>query len=357
MINRIEALKNSFQEKELDGYVLANGINIQYFTDAVGAACLLVPREGESILYVYAVNYEAAKAEAKHCWVEQMKSHEKIVEKVVGRIKDLKLKKLGFDTFDASIYLEFKKALKENAELKGESSLVWELRKVKDEEELKRMRKAAELTSKGMQVAAETVQPGVREYEVAAEIEYAMRKQGSWGTAFDTIVASGVHSTYPHGGCTEQKIRKGDLVVVDIGATYRNYQSDMTRTFVAGKTSAKQEKNFQIVKEAQEKAFQSIKAGVEAADTDGVAREIIKKAGYAEYFVHSLGHGVGMEVHEPPRLSPESKDVLKAGNVVTVEPGIYILNFGGIRIEDTVLIEETKAEKLTKGGYTLKPES
>ncbi|MEA2090291.1 MAG: Xaa-Pro peptidase family protein [Thermoproteota archaeon] len=357
MINRIEALKKSLQEKNLDGYVLANGINIQYFTDAVGAACLLVPTEGENVLYVYAVNYEAAKAEAKHCWVEQMKSHEKIVEKVAKQIENLKLKKLGFDVFDASIYLEFKKAFKKTVELKGESSLVWELRKVKDKEELKRMRKAAELTSKGMQVAAETVQPGVREYEVAAEVEYTMRRQGSWGTAFDTIVASGVHSAYPHGGCTEQKIRKGDLVVVDIGAAYRNYQSDMTRTFVAGKPSVKQEKIYQIVKEAQEKAFQSIKAGVKAADVHRVARRVIKKAGYAEYFVHSLGHGVGMEVHEPPRLSPESKNVLNAGNMVTVEPGIYIANFGGVRIEDTVLVEETKAEKLTKGNYTLKPES
>jgi Xaa-Pro dipeptidase len=204
-----------------------------------------------------------------------------------------------------------------------------------------------------MQVAAETIQPGVREYEVAAEIEYSMRRSGSWGTAFDTIVASGVHSAYPHGGCTEQKIREGDLVVVDIGASYRNYQSDMTRTFVAGKPSVKQEKVYGVLKEAQEKGFRSIRSGVKAADVDGVARNVIKEAGYLEGFVHSLGHGVGMEVHEFPMLSPISKDVLGVGNVVTVEPGIYLVGFGGIRLEDTVLVEEAEAEKLTKGEYVL----
>lgn len=353
MVSRIEALKKGLEREKLEGYVVANGTNIQYLTSAVGAACLLVPREGENVLYVYSVNYEAAKAEAKHCTVEQMKSHEKITEKVADEIKGLKLKKVGFDALDASMYLEFKKALEEKAALKEKSNLIFLLRKVKDEKELNLMRKAAELTSKGMRVAAETIRPGVREYEVAAEIEYAMRKLGSWGTAFDTIVASGVRSAYPHGGCIDREMRNGDLVVVDIGANYRNYRSDMTRTFVAGKSSAKQEKIYKVVREAQERGFESIKAGVKAADVDGVAREVIEKAGYAEYFVHSLGHGVGLEIHEPPRLSPESKDILKTRNVVTVEPGIYIVNFGGIRIEDTVLVHEDKAEKLTKAPYTL----
>jgi Xaa-Pro dipeptidase len=191
---------------------------------------------------------------------------------------------------------------------------------------------------------------------VAAEIEYAMRKQGSYGTAFETIVASGSCSAFPHGVCSDRKIRKGDLVVIDVGAAYKFYRSDMTRTLVAGKPSEKQTKIYNIVKTAQEKAFETLKLNVKAADVDGVARKIIADAGYGEYFVHSLGHGVGLEVHEPPTLSPESKEVLAAGNVVTVEPGIYLVGYGGVRIEDTVLVQRNGAEKLTNGPYALSKE-
>jgi Xaa-Pro aminopeptidase len=200
------------------------------------------------------------------------------------------------------------------------------------------------------------VAAGIREYEVAAEIEYAMRKQGSSGTAFETIVASGVYSAFPHGCCSDRKIREGDLVVVDVGATYKSYRSDMTRTFVAGNPSEKQKKLYQIVKKAQEKAFEAVKPNVKAADVDAAARKIIADAGYGDCFVHNLGHGVGLEVHEPPTLSPDSKDVLAAGNVVTVEPGIYLVGYGGVRIEDAVLVQRNGAEKLTNGPYALDKE-
>jgi Xaa-Pro dipeptidase len=234
-----------------------------------------------------------------------------------------------------------------------DSGFLRELRKVKDENEIELMRKAGELTSEGMRVAREVVAAGVKEYEVAAEIEYAMRKQGSYGTAFETIVASGSCSAFPHGGCSDREIRKGDLVVVDIGATYKYYHSDMTRTLVAGKPSEKQKNLYQIVKTAQEKAFEALKPNVKAADVDAIARKVIADAGYDEYFVHSLGHGVGLEVHEPPTLSPESKEVLAVGNVVTIEPGVYLVGYGGVRIEDTVLVGKVGAEKLTSGPYAL----
>ena len=205
-----------------------------------------------------------------------------------------------------------------------------------------------------MQTACETIKAGRREYEIAAEIEYTMRLHGSYGTAFDTIVASGPHSAYPHGGCGERKLKNGDLVVVDIGATYKNYRADMTRTFVVGKLSTKQEKVYTVVRRAQEKAFQKIRDGAKASEADAAARNLIERAGYGEYFVHGLGHGVGLEVHEQPVLNSTSKDVLKAGNVVTDEPGIYIVGFGGFRIEDTVLVKKDKSERLTAGLYVLK---
>ncbi|MDH5450400.1 MAG: Xaa-Pro peptidase family protein [Candidatus Bathyarchaeota archaeon] len=350
MENRIRALKKTFAKEEISCFLVANEINMLYFTDFIGGAMLLAPKADENILFVHGVNYEAAKAEAKNCNVRVLKRKEDLLPKVAEEIKSLKPKQVGFDSLEASLYLKMKNALKD-IKLEPKDKMIWELRRIKDETELNKMRKAAWLTDEGVRLAVETIKSGVREYEAAAEIEYAMRRLGSEGVAFDTIVASGVRSAFPHGGCTDQKIRKGDLVVLDVGAKYRNYRSDLTRTFVVGDSSPKQRRIYETVKEAQETAFQSIHEGVRARDADRSARKIIEKDGYDEYFVHSLGHGVGLETHEQPTLGPESKDVLKAQNVVTVEPGIYIVDFGGVRIEDTVLVKKESAERLTKATY------
>ena len=198
-----------------------------------------------------------------------------------------------------------------------------------------------------MQVAFETVKPGVTERRVAAELEYVMRKKGADGTSFDTIIASGESSAFPHGSYSNRTIRQGDLVVVDLGATFQSYRSDMTRTFIAGKPTEKQKRIYETVKLAQQKAFEAIKPEIAACQVDAVARHLIEATGFGEFFVHGLGHGVGLEVHEPPVLSPSSKDVLAIGNVVTNEPGIYVPNFGGVRLEDTVIVTPNGAEKLT----------
>ena len=348
-------MRDTFDTEKLDGYLVANEISILYFTGFLGGARLLTPKEGENILYVYGVNYEEAKETAKDCRVELVKRGEDPDLKLSDEIKGLKLRRVGFDTLEASTYLKLRKALK-GVRLKAQGKLVWELRQVKDETEIRCMRKAAEFTDEGMRVAYETIRAGLREYELAAEMEYAMRRLGSGGTAFDTIVASGVRSAFPHGGCTDRKIRKGDLVVIDVGATYQHYRADLTRTITIEKPSPKQAKIYEAVREAKERAFQSVRAGVRARDADAAARSLIEEGGYGEYFVHGLGHGVGLEIHEPPTLGPESKEILRTGNVITVEPGIYIINFGGVRIEDTVLVHKEKAERLTKAPYTLKVE-
>jgi Xaa-Pro aminopeptidase len=350
--NRVNTLKSAFEKEKLDGYIVADETNILYFTNFQNAVRLLIPKEGENILYVYRLNYEEAKQTAKNCRVEPVKRGESASQKVADQVKSLEIKRVGFDAIDASAYMKLARALK-GVKLKAESKLVWELRRVKDETELRHMRKAAELTSEGMKTALETIKQGLREYEVAAEIEYAMRKLGSGGVAFDTIVASGPRSAFPHGGCTDRTIRRGDLVVVDIGAKHQHYRADLTRTVTVGKPSVRQVKIHKVVREAQNRAFQKVKAGVKACDVDAVARKFIEKEGYGECFVHGLGHGVGLDIHEPPSLNPEAKDKLKTGNVVTVEPGIYITNFGGTRIEDTVLVGNSGAERLTEASYVL----
>jgi len=328
----------------------------------VGAAALWVPLDGESLLYAYGTNYESVKATANDCRVELMKRSEDPLKKVAEKIKHLKLKNIGFDVLSAYHYLTLRKALK-GTQIKPLNKLIEEFRVVKDSTELASIKKATELTDASVEAALDAIKPGVKEYEVAAEMEYAMRKRGSEGVAFDTIVASGSRSAFPHGGCssehllaggsTNRKIRKGEFIVIDVGARHNNYRGDLTRTFMVGKPSPKQKKIYEVVMEAQLKAFEAMKAGVRTRDVDAVARKVIEKAGFGKYFVHGLGHGVGLEVHEAPTLNTVSKERLKVGNVVTDEPGIYIVGYGGVRIEDTVLVHKNRAEKLTKATYEL----
>ncbi len=357
ILNKIEALKKSaFEEGKLDGFLIFNSANLTYFTGFSGATALLIPENGECTVYVYGVNYEMVKSQGGGFEVDLVGRSENLMAKIGKQAETFKIKKLGVDALNIENWRMLAESIGGEKRLQADTSFIWELRKVKDEKEIALLRKAAELTSEGMRVAYETVTPGVKEREAAAEIEYAMRKRGSEGTAFETIVASGSCSAFPHGGCSDKEIREGDLVVVDLGATYRFYRSDMTRTMVAGKPSKKQKKLYQIVKTAQDKAFKTMKPNVKAKEVDATARKTIELAGYGKHFVHNLGHGVGSEVHEPPTLSPDSKEVLTVGNVVTIEPGIYLVGYGGVRIEDTVLVQKNGAEKLTKGPYTLSVE-
>ncbi|MFW6117041.1 MAG: M24 family metallopeptidase [Thermoproteota archaeon] len=354
-MSNLEILKRlSLDQKESNGFLILDAANLLYFTGFPAGAGLLVSQASEPILFVYHLNYLQAEIEVEDFHLHSLKRGGKFMERIADRVKTLGIQRLAVDTLTWQNYRKLTQNLSGNTEIELKDEVIWKLRKVKDEEEFNLMRKAAQLTSKGMEAGCKAIKPGIREYEVAAEIEYAMRKKGSEGTAFQTIVASGPRSAFPHGGCTDRKIREGDLVVVDIGAIYQHYRSDMTRTVCAGEPSKKQKEIYKIVKQAQEEAFQALKPNAEAQEVDQAARKVIQEAGYGDYFVHGLGHGVGLEIHEPPTLNSESKDQLKAGNVVTIEPGIYLEEFGGIRIEDTVLVRSDEPEKLTQGPYTLK---
>ena len=350
-MNRINALKQlAFKDGKFDVFLVFNSSNLTYFTNFSGATALLIPEEGESILFVSSVNYEQAKTETGGLTVELLKRGESLMEKIANRAP---AKEIAIDTLPIESWRTLAKAVGSEEKLKPNNSLIRDLRKIKDEQEIQLIRKACNLTNLGMQVAFEIIKPGIKEKQVAAEIEYAMRQKGSDGTGFDTIIASGDASAFPHGSCSERTIQEGDLVVVDLGATYNFYRSDMTRTFTAGKPSPKQRKIYETVKQAHEKAFEAIKPNASAKEVDAAARRTIVAAGYGEFFVHNLGHGVGLEVHEAPILSPDSKETLAAGNVVTDEPGIYLPGFGGVRIEDTVLVTKDGADKLTIGPYLL----
>ncbi len=353
MKRRIDILKEKIIENGLDGYLVLNEVNMFYLIGFRGGSRLLIPKDGKSVLYVSKVNYEAAKDSVKTCTVQRIDYGEDIDKVLRDQLIDLGLRKIGFDVMDAQTYIKNAK-LQEKLDFYPKREILWSMRQIKDSEELYFIKKAAEITSKGMKRALEIVDLNKTEKEVVAEIEYELRRNGADGIAFETIVASGPNSAYPHGGSGNRKLQRGDLIVIDLGAKSNGYCSDMTRTIVLGNPSPRQLKIFEIVKEAQQRALKALKEGVAAKNIDAIARDFIVKKGFGENFVHGLGHGVGLEVHEPPTLSPISKDQLKNGNVVTVEPGIYIPGLGGVRIEDTVAIIHGESEVLTSAPYTLK---
>jgi Xaa-Pro aminopeptidase len=225
--------------------------------------------------------------------------------------------------------------------------LVPALRAVKDEAELATMREAAVLSSRVFEGVLGEIRPGVKELDLAAEIDYQMRRAGASGPSFETIVASGFRAALPHARPTAKRIGKNELVVIDQGAILRGYCSDITRTVFVGKASPRVRRWYGAVLEAQEAAIASLKDGVLAGEVDAAARGRLKRQGLAGTFTHSTGHGLGIEVHENPRIGRGEKSRLSQGNVVTIEPGIYIQGVGGLRIEDDVFIGEQGPEVLS----------
>ncbi len=233
------------------------------------------------------------------------------------------------------------------------TAVVEQIASVKDESEIAATRRAVEITDQVFLSLLADIKPGVSEMDIAAEITYRHMKFGAERDAFDPIVASGLRSALPHGRASMKKINSGDFVTLDIGCVADGYTSDMTRTVVVGKASAEQKKVYSTVLEAQEKAAAAVCPGAKCADLDLFARKIISDAGYGDYFTHSLGHGIGLEVHAYPRLHKNSKDKLVPGNIVTIEPGIYINDFGGVRIEDDVVVTADGGEILNKSPKNL----
>lgn len=266
--------------------------------------------------------------------------------KAIGRVlSEIGAKKVGYDQLSPNILDKLRQEYE--AEYEGNPDFIWDFRKIKTKRELKLIKKSAQLANKGMKKASELMETGRSEIEIAAEVEYIMRKSGSEGTPFDTIVASGENSCFPHAKATERKLRKGDLIIVDLGASFGGYKSDMTRTFAIS-PSPKGEKILKISREAQEEALGRVKPGVKTNLIDKCIRKVFREADCERFFLHGSGHGVGIDVHEKPSIAPDSKDYLEEGMVVTIEPGIYIKGIGGARFEDTIVVTKDGFEVLTR---------
>lgn len=222
-----------------------------------------------------------------------------------------------------------------------------DLRIIKSEDEIDRMRKAQSIADKAFSEILNYIRPGVSENMIASELEYIMRRNGAQGLSFNTIVASGVNSSLPHAVPTDKIISEGDFITMDFGCIYDGYCSDMTRTIVVGHANDKQLEIYNTVLNAQLEAMKFIKSGVIGCEIHKIAADVIEKAGYGEYFGHGLGHSLGLYIHENPRFSPSEKRQIMSGTIETVEPGIYIPGFGGVRIEDMIVVRDNGFENLT----------
>ncbi len=341
---RIEKLREFIAEKELDGILITHRPNLYYFTGSspiLGGYLVVTP--DDAVFLVPELEYEEAR-EASKVPVEKFKTGKELFE----RLSSFRLRKLGIEGRTSFSTIQ---TLKEKANVEDFTAVddvIRELRIIKTKEELEVIERACRIADQAMMVALEEVSEGRREREIAAKMEYAMKMNGAEKPAFDTIVASGWRSALPHGVASDRRIKKGDLVVIDEGAVYRHYHSDMTRTIVVGSPNEKQREIYEIVLEAQRKGVEEARPGITAKELDTMVRDVIAEYGYGDYFIHSTGHGVGLEIHEWPRVSQQDETVLKPGMVITVEPGIYIPKFGGVRIEDTIVITESGAKRLTK---------
>lgn len=344
---RLSRLRALMADRGLAALFVTGEHNRRYLSGFTGSSGYLLITADKAFLLTDFRYMTQAPAQAKH--FEVVEHQPKASATVKELLEQSAVKELGFEPHDLS-YAAFKGYEAELAGIKlvPADSLVEELRMIKDEAELTVMREAAELADRTFEHVLTTLKPGVTELEVALEIEFYMRRHGASGVSFDTIVASGERSALPHGKASERVIGSGEFVTFDFGAYYKGYCSDITRTVVVGKPADKHRAIYDIVLEAQLNALEHIKPGMTGKEADALARDVIDRHGYGDYFGHSTGHGLGMEVHEAPRLSKLSDTVLRPGMTVTVEPGIYLPGFGGVRIEDDVVVTEHGVQRLTQ---------
>lgn len=364
MASRIARLFKVLEEKDVGAVVVVDRVNTFYFTGfkaLEGSAALLLPDEA-SKLYVPPLEYDRAVEEVgggvevipyykfSYPWSLPREPIVKSLEEILaGEILEKKVKKVGLELSKTPYTLVEKlKSKIENVELVDVTSAIQELRVVKEDGEVELVKKAARISDLSLREGVRDLEEGVSELEIAGKIEYSMKRLGAEGAAFPTIVAFGENSALPHATPSlERKLKSGDIVLVDYGARFKGYCSDSTRTMNYGKVGGREKDMFYAVLEAQKSALKKAGPNVKCEDVDLEARRVLEEYGYAKHYIHSTGHGVGLEVHEPPRLAKGSEDVLKPGMIVTVEPGVYVRGLGGVRIEDLVLITGSGIEVLS----------
>jgi len=348
--SRIQELQKSMRSQGLEALLITSPSDWYYLTGFSGeAGVLLADRRGLALVTDGRFIVQASEELRGVSVVEQKDG----LYRTSGELlRKSKYKTVGFDPNVLTVAQSqlLKKSAGRSIAFRAVGGLVQSLRASKDPGELAQMRKAAHLASEVIESAIKMLKPGVREFEIAAEIEYQMRKRGASGTAFESIVAFGARAALPHARPTAKRLRKNELVVLDMGAILGKYCSDITRTVYVGKAPARVRLWYQAVLDAQSAAIGAIRSGQLCGAVDAAARGVLAAYRLDQYFVHSTGHGLGLEVHEEPRLAKNQKTQLATGNVVTVEPGVYFAGVGGIRIEDDVAVQDRGSEVLTRAS-------
>ena len=350
---RRAAVASGLPARKLDALLVSFSANLRYLTGFTGSNGNLLVTRGQAILFTDP-RYQIQAGQEVTCPVKIAKGP--LVLEIAAAIAKMRLRRIGYepprmtcDWFDSL-----------NARLPWKASLqpvlgwIEELRTIKSQPESELIRRSVETNSRAFEQTVARVRAGMKEQDLAAELEYRMRRLGAEKPAFDTIVAAGARSALPHAQPTQARLRTGGLVVVDMGAIQDGYCSDMTRMLFLGAPAARVKRTYRAVLEAQLAAIDAVRAGVTTAHVDRQARRVLKTYGLERAFVHSTGHGLGLEIHEPPRIGKRDKGRLQAGMAVTIEPGVYLEGFGGIRIEDTVVVTASGCEILTPTNKELR---
>jgi Xaa-Pro aminopeptidase len=350
---RRQTLTARFPERKVDALLVSFGPNLRYLSGFTGSNGNLLVLPGKSILFTDP-RYQTQAPQETTCQVKIAKGP--LVVDIMAAIKRLRVKRIGYEPalMTCEAFESLKASLPMGASLEPISGAVEELRMVKSPAEIARIRRSVETNSRAFEQAVARVRPGMKEQDLAAELEYRMRRLGAEKPSFETIVAGGLRSALPHAQPTAAPLLAGQLVVVDMGAIQDGYCSDMTRMLFLGAPSAKAKRTYRAVLEAQLAALDAVRAGARTARVDAAARNVLKGCGLDRAFIHSTGHGLGLEIHEPPRIGKRDKSRLQAGMAITIEPGVYLEGFGGIRIEDTVMVTETGCEILTPTNKELR---
>jgi len=333
---RLSKLRKLFSTQNLDSFYTSFAPNVSYFTGKSGNDCSLYITNSKAYIIT---DFRYREMAQQFSWLTYIETNNQY--SLLDFIKEQSDRNIGIekDHILLSEYLNIgKDTSKDYISTEG---FIEGLREVKDAEEIEYTKKACEIACKAFDYMLGIIKPGKPEIELAAELEYFMRQNGAEGTSFDTILISGAKTSYPHGVPSYDKLQEGTFVLMDYGCKFNGYCSDMTRTVALGKPSQEMVDVYNIVLDAQLSCCEKIKAGILGSDAHKIASDIISSAGYGEYFGHGLGHGTGLEIHEAPRYSPSWNKPIKEHSIVSIEPGIYLPNKFGIRIEDLALVEKT----------------
>lgn len=346
---KYDKVRKLIEKEQLDALLVMSDHNRRYLSDFTGSSGAVIITKDEKYL-ISDFRYDAqAREQAKD--FEFVLQEKGLLNFIIKFLKEKGFKTVGFE--GAHINFNTYSTLSESFDLIPLTGEVEKIRMFKTPDELQLIKKACEIADESYEYILKYVQPGMSELQVKNELESYMTRLGASGASFDTIVASGYRGALPHGVASEKIIENGDMVTLDFGAYYKGYASDITRSFGVGEIKKEMEEVYNIVLEAQLKSLEEIKNGMTGAEADKVARDVITSHGYGEKFGHSLGHGFGLEVHEAPALAKGSDTVLEENMCVTIEPGIYIEDLGGVRIEDDCLVTDSGLEKLTHSSKEL----